>query len=137
MTHVVVVGGGIAGLAAAYALAGNDRRVTVVEAAPCVGGELRASEVDGIAVDEGAEQLLQRVPEGVEMVRDAGLGDDLVTPARSGAGLVVRGSLHPLPAGTVMGVPGSLASVRDVLGPGEFARAAADLGPPARSVPAG
>src|SRR4051812_40131050 len=134
MTHVVVVGGGIAGLAAAYALARNDRRVTIVEAAPCVGGKLRTSEVDGIAVDEGAEQLLQRVPEAVELVRAVGLGDDLVTPARSGAGLVARGSLQPLPAGTVMGVPGSLRSLRAVLSAGELARAAADVVLPARSV---
>src|SRR3954470_6965171 len=132
--HVVVVGGGIAGLAAAYELSRNGERVTIVEAAARVGGKLQVSEVDGIAVDEGAEQLLQRVPEGVALVRDAGLGDELVTPARSGARLVVHGSLRPLPPGTVMGVPRSLASVRDVLGPRDVARAAADLVLPARSV---
>src|SRR3954463_10858965 len=127
MTHVVVVGGGIAGLAAAYALARNDRRVTIVEAAPCVGGKLRTSEVDGIAVDEGAEQLLPRVPEGVALVRAVGLGDDLVTPARSGAGLIVRGRLQPLPASTVLGIPASIASLRRVLTAPELARAAVDL----------
>jgi protoporphyrinogen/coproporphyrinogen III oxidase len=132
--HVVVVGGGIAGLAAAYTLSREDHQVTVVEAASRVGGKLRVSEVDGIAVDEGAEQLLQRVPEGVDLAREVGLGDDLTVPTRTGAGLVVRGSLHPLPSRTVMGVPGSLASVRGVLGPGELARATADVVLPARSV---
>ena len=125
--HVVVVGGGIAGLAAALQLSRDGHQVTIVESAAEVGGKLRVSDVDGIAVDEGAEQLLQRVPDGVELVRAVGLGDDLITPARSGAGLVVRGSLQSLPARTVMGVPGALASVRGVLGPGEFVRAAADL----------
>jgi len=131
--HVVVVGGGIAGLAAALQLFRDNHQVTVVESAAEVGGKLRVSDVDGIAVDEGAEQLLQRVPDGVALVRAAGLGDDLVTPARSGAGLVVRGSLQSLPARTVMGVPGSLASVRDVLRPSELARAAMDSVMPPRS----
>ncbi|HET6816132.1 MAG TPA: protoporphyrinogen oxidase [Mycobacteriales bacterium] len=125
--HVVVVGGGIAGLAAAYELGRCGVEVTVVESASTVGGKLRVSAVDGVAVDEGAEQIVLRAPEGVELVRAVGLGDDLVTPSRSGAGLVVRGRLRPLPSPTVLGVPVSLASLRGVLTPAEIVRAAADL----------
>src|SRR4051812_28742156 len=132
--HVVVIGGGIAGLAAAYDLSTAGHRITIVEAAARVGGKLQVSTVDDIAVDEGAEQLLQRVPEGVALVRAAGLGDELVTPVRSGAGLIAHGSLRALPARTVMGVPASLASLRGVLGPAELARAAADVVLPPRSV---
>src|SRR3954447_17947837 len=132
--HVVVIGGGIAGLAAAYDLSTAGHRITIVEAAARVGGKLHVSAVDDIAVDEGAEQLLQRLPEGVALVRAVGLGDELVSPVRSGAGLVTHGSVRPLPGGTVMGVPGSLASLRDILTPGELARAAADVVLPARSV---
>ncbi|HET7311217.1 MAG TPA: protoporphyrinogen oxidase [Mycobacteriales bacterium] len=125
--QVVVVGGGIAGLAAAYELGQRGVAVTVVESSPSVGGKLRVSDVDGVAVDEGAEQIVLRAPEGVALVRAVGLGDDLVTPARSGAGLIVRGRLRPLPSPTVLGVPASLSSLRDVLTPAEIARAAADL----------
>src|SRR3954463_11463901 len=132
--HVVVVGGGIAGLAAAYELSRHGERVTVVESAARVGGKLQVSDIDGIAVDEGAEQLLQRVPEGMALARAGGLGDDLVTPARSGAGLVAHGQLRPLPRGTVMGVPASLASTRGILRPGELARASADVFLPPRTV---
>src|SRR3954462_12707987 len=132
--HVVVIGGGIAGLAAAYDLSTAGHRITIVEAAARIGGKLQVSTVDDIAVDEGAEQLLQRVPEGVALVRAAGLGDELVTPVRSGAGLIAHGSLRALPARTVMGVPASLASLRGVLGPAELARAAADVVLPPRSV---
>ncbi|MGZ4631091.1 MAG: oleate hydratase, partial [Actinomycetes bacterium] len=56
--HVVVVGGGISGLAAAWFLArdgGRDLRVTVLEGAAQIGGKLRVSEVAGVPVDEGAE----------------------------------------------------------------------------------
>ena len=132
--HAVVVGSGIAGLSAAYSLSRHGAAVTIVESAEHIGGKLRVSDVDGIAVDEGAEQLLQRVPDGVALARDAGLGPDLTVPARSGAGLVVRGALRPLPSRTVLGIPSSLGSVRDVLTQVELARAAADLLLPARSV---
>jgi oxygen-dependent protoporphyrinogen oxidase len=125
--HVVVVGGGIAGLAAAHELGRQGALVTVIESASSVGGKLRVSDVDGVAVDEGAEQIVLRAPEGVELVRSVGLGDDLVTPARSGAGLVVRGRLRPLPSPTVLGVPASVASLRGVLTLPQMARAAADL----------
>ena len=129
--RVVIVGGGIAGLAAAHELGRDGASVTVIESATSVGGKLRVSDVDGLPVDEGAEQIVLRAPEGVALVRSVGLGDDLVTPARSGAGLVVRGRLRPLPSPTVLGVPASLASLRGVLTAAERLRAAADLVLPA------
>jgi protoporphyrinogen/coproporphyrinogen III oxidase len=129
---VVVVGGGIAGLAAAHELSQQGETVTLVESAAEVGGKLRVSTVDGVAVDEGAEQIVLRMPTGVDLVRAVGLGDDLVTPVRTGAGLSVGGRLRGLPSGTVLGVPSSLGSVRGVLGPAELARAAADLVLPPR-----
>jgi oxygen-dependent protoporphyrinogen oxidase len=125
MAHVVVVGAGIAGLAAAHALRGAD--VTVIEAADRVGGKLRTSPVAGVDVDEGAESFLVRVPEGLGLTRAVGLGDRLVHPLTTSAQVWARGRLRPLPAGTVMGVPSSLRSLRGVLSPWEVARAAQDL----------
>src|SRR5690606_21352973 len=81
--HVAIVGGGIAGLAAAWYLGrdGGDRvRVTVLEGADRVGGKLRVSEVAGVPVDEGAEAMLAARPEGRELAQAAGLGDELVDP---------------------------------------------------------
>ena len=112
--HVVVVGGGIAGLAAAVALRDGARRappalrVTVLEASGHVGGKLRVSELAGVPVDEGAESLLLRRPEAVALARAAGLGPDLEDAATTRAAVWSRGALHPLPAGTVMGVPSDL-----------------------------
>lgn len=129
--HVVVVGGGIAGLAAAHALtrAGAARvRVTVLEAGPRVGGKLRVSEVAGIPVDEGAESLLLRRPEAVELARAAGLGGDLQGAATTAAALWSRGVMRPLPRATVMGVPSDLRALvaSRLLTPAEMARVPLD-----------
>jgi oxygen-dependent protoporphyrinogen oxidase len=114
LPHVVVVGGGIAGLAAALAVreqSGGRVRVTVIEASPSVGGKLALTEVAGIAVDAGAESMLARRPEGLALTAAAGLADDVVHPAVAGASLWSRGRLRPLPSGTLMGLPGDLRSL--------------------------
>ena len=90
-------------------------RVTVLDKAPIVGGHLRIGEVAGIPVDLGAESLLNRRPEAVDLARAVGLGRDLVHPARVDAGLWTRGSLVPLPRRTVMGVPADPSELAAVL----------------------
>jgi oxygen-dependent protoporphyrinogen oxidase len=132
MANVVVIGAGIAGLTAAYDLRAHD--VTVIDGAPAVGGKLRTSSIAGLDVDEGAEQLLRRVPDAVGLVMELGLGDKLEHTATSSASVFSRGQLHPLPVRTVMGVPSSLGSLRGLLTPAEVARASADLVLPPRSV---
>ncbi|WP_335983478.1 protoporphyrinogen oxidase [Streptomyces sp. CA2R106] len=107
--QVVVVGGGISGLTAALELAKGGARVTLLEAAQRLGGKLHADEIAGAPVDLGAESLLARRPEAVELAREVGLGDDLQPPAVGGAALWTRGRLRALPKGHVMGVPGDLA----------------------------
>ncbi|MEU5924110.1 protoporphyrinogen oxidase [Streptomyces antimycoticus] len=107
--HVVVIGGGIAGLAAAHRLLDGGARVTVLEASERLGGKLRAGEIEGVPVDLGAESMLARRPEGVELARAVGLGDRLQPPATATASLWTRGGLRPMPKGHVMGVPGDLA----------------------------
>ena len=83
--HVVVIGGGLAGLVAALDLgrAGPDMRVTLLEATDRVGGKLALAEVAGHRVDVGAEAMLALRPEGVDLIRDLGAGDDIVAPRRT------------------------------------------------------
>ncbi|MGW7098598.1 protoporphyrinogen oxidase [Streptomyces sp. NPDC054838] len=107
--HVVVIGGGIAGLAVAHRLLGDGVRVTLLEAGPRLGGKLYAGELAGAPVDLGAESMLARRPEGVALARAVGLGDALQAPATATARLWTRGALRPMPRGHVMGVPGDLA----------------------------
>jgi len=108
---VVVVGGGIAGLAAAWELSGGsspDRRapaVTVLEASDRLGGRLRTEDVAGRPVDVGPDGFLGRRPEAVELCREVGLGDDLVPIGASGAAVWARGCRRTLPAGLNLGIP--------------------------------
>jgi oxygen-dependent protoporphyrinogen oxidase len=115
--HVVVVGGGITGLAAAYALASgpNPPRITVLESSPRLGGKLAGAELEGIPVDLGAESVLARRPEAVDLIRAVGLADDLVHPATTSAGLWIGDRIRAIPP-TVMGVPTDAAATVDVLG---------------------
>ncbi|WP_424530531.1 protoporphyrinogen oxidase [Sphaerisporangium viridialbum] len=128
--HVVVVGGGIAGLAAAWHLRHEDDSlsVTVLDGASRVGGKLRASEVAGMPVDEGAEAMLARRPEGKELARMVGLGDELVHPGTTGASVWTRGALRAMPKGHVMGVPSDIIELgrSGVLSPAGLARVPLD-----------
>ncbi|MHC0429077.1 protoporphyrinogen oxidase [Streptomyces sp. O3] len=113
--QVVVIGGGIAGLAAAHRLLGTGARVTVLEAADRLGGKLHAGEIEGVRVDLGAESMLARRPEAVELARAVGLGGLLQPPATATAALWTRGALRPMPKGHVMGVPGAADALAGVL----------------------
>ncbi|QMU78642.1 protoporphyrinogen oxidase [Streptacidiphilus sp. PB12-B1b] len=114
LPHVVVVGGGIAGLAAAARLSGADgeappaARVTLVEAGPRLGGKLHASALEGIPVDLGAESVLARRPEALRLARAVGLGEALQPPTTARAAIWTRGALRPMPARQLMGVPADL-----------------------------
>lgn len=111
--HVVIVGGGISGLAAAWRLARlrHDLDITVLEGSPSVGGKLRVSELEGVAVDEGAESMIATRPEAVALAREIGLGDDLVHPAVAAPSLFLHNDLVPLPSGLMMGVPTDLTAL--------------------------
>ncbi len=111
MTTVAVVGGGVAGLAAALEAARLGAQVVVLEGSDRLGGKVRVSEVGGVEVDEGADSMLARVPDGLALAELAGLGGELVSPTTGSASLWTRGRLRPLPTGTVMGVPADLAAL--------------------------
>lgn len=123
MTRVAVVGGGIAGLAAAFRLQSLGVDVVVVEQSTRPGGKLRTGEVAGLPVELGAENFLVHDPgtggesAAMRLARQVGFGDDLVHPALSSAALAIEGALKPLPAGTLMGVPGRLELLGDVAKP--------------------
>jgi protoporphyrinogen/coproporphyrinogen III oxidase len=133
LPRVVIVGGGIAGLAAAFFLRDAGLAVTVLEGSPRLGGKLAASEVAGIAVDAGAEALLARRPEGTDLVGAVGLAGQLALPAATTAGIWTRQRLRPLPRRQLMGVPAdldALASSGILSAPG-LASAQADAALPA------
>jgi len=132
-TTVAVVGGGIAGLAAAWALTSAEpaTRVVVLEAGERLGGKLQEGVVGGRAVDLGPDAFLARRPEAVALCRHLGLGDELVSPASRRAFVWARGRLRPLPPGLALGVPTRLGPLArsGILSPRGLGRVALDLVP--------
>jgi protoporphyrinogen/coproporphyrinogen III oxidase len=130
---VAIVGGGISGLAAAFFLRDRGVAVTVLEGSPRLGGKLAVSEVGGVAVDEGAEALLARRPEGTDLIGAVGLAGRLELPGTTSAGIWTRGRLHPLPKRQFMGVPADLGELQGagILSDAGLARARDDLRLPA------
>lgn len=123
--RVAVVGGGIAGLAAAVRIrdrAPADTEIIVYEQGGRLGGKLRTGALAGLAVERGAESFLVGGPDGgesaaVRFVRRLGLGERLVHPAAIPAALAIGGGMQPVPKGTLVGVPGELSSLGDLARP--------------------
>lgn len=125
--EVVVVGAGIGGLSAAYQLQQQGRDVLVVEGSPQVGGVLRRRSVAGVPVDVGAEAMLNRRPEGVDLATALGL--EVCHPTVASSRIWTRDALRPLPR-SLMGVPLDLddLAASGVLTDAELARVRAESG---------
>jgi oxygen-dependent protoporphyrinogen oxidase len=109
---IVVVGGGIAGLAAARRLERDalDVQVTLVERDDVVGGKLRTERVNGFVVEAAPDSFLARKERGIGLVEELGLADELIArrPEHHRT-FVRRGSdLLPLPEGLTGLIPTSL-----------------------------
>ncbi|MEO6144957.1 MAG: protoporphyrinogen oxidase [Dermatophilaceae bacterium] len=137
--RVVIVGGGISGLATAHYIQsrlGDDVQLTVIEAGPKLGGKVSTEEFGGHLVDVGPDALLVRVPAMAALLKDLGFGDQLVAPSTLGAFIWSRSRLRRIPTGTMFGVPDRLVSLLKsrLLSPTGLARAAMDLVLPRRRV---
>ena len=135
--RVVIVGGGISGLATAHAihhLVGEAVQLTLVEGGSRLGGKVANRQFSGHLVDTGPDALLVRVPAMAALLEDLGLSDQIVAPAALGAHVWSRGQLRRLPTGTLFGVPDRLLPLlrSRLLSPAGLARAALDLVLPRR-----
>ncbi|WP_116450342.1 protoporphyrinogen oxidase [Blastococcus litoris] len=126
--RLVVVGAGITGLAAAFEWRRRrpDDEIVVLEAGDRIGGKLHRVELAGHWYDTGPEAVLARVPEAVRLIEDLGLGDRLVAPTTTQASVVLPDGRHPLPAGTVLGVPASAEGLDGFLSPEGVSRVRAE-----------
>jgi len=106
ITPVVIVGGGIAGLAAAYEFSRRHVPFVLLESGPRVGGVIFSEAIDGYTIDGGPDALLIQKPEGIKLCEELGLGDRLVPTKLPRLAFIQRGGrLHALPAGSVLGIP--------------------------------
>ncbi|HMF93966.1 MAG TPA: protoporphyrinogen oxidase [Vicinamibacterales bacterium] len=103
---VAVVGGGIAGLAAAYELSRRRLSFVVLEQAPRAGGVIFSEELGGFTIDGGPDSLLIQKPYAIALCKELGLGGRMVTTKQPRIAYIQRaGRLHPLPAASILGIP--------------------------------
>jgi len=110
--RVAVLGGGIAGLAAAYTLAcarqaGAPVEELLIEASDRLGGVIRTEHVEGFVIEAGPDSFLAEKPEAAALARELGLGDSLVgsNDRQRRTYILHRGRLVPLPDGLMFLVP--------------------------------
>jgi len=129
--RIAVVGAGLTGLAAAHRIHVDapDVELVVLEASERTGGKILTSDIAGITLDEAADAFLARVPEGLDLCRELGLDDQLVSPAARSAFVYSHGAMRRLPDGLVLGVPTDLDAVAasGIVSAEGIARAAEDL----------
>ncbi len=104
---VVVVGGGITGLAAALALHEAGRDFLLLESSPRYGGVIRTETTGGFVIEAGPDSILAQKPEGLALCRTLGLGGRLIptNPETRTIFVLRRGRLHALPEGMMLAVP--------------------------------
>ncbi|HET9385185.1 MAG TPA: protoporphyrinogen oxidase, partial [Gemmatimonadales bacterium] len=103
---VVVIGGGIAGLAAAYELQRLGLHIRLLEATDRLGGAIITERFDGWVIDGGPDSLLVQKRSAVALCEELGLADRLVPTIEPRAAYVLReGRLHPIPEGSFLGFP--------------------------------
>ncbi len=128
-----VVGGGISGLTAAYRLrqtAGEDASITVFEPSDRLGGVLRTEQVGGVAVDVGAEAFVVRRPEMPALMAELDLANEQLGTTGARPLIYSQARLHPLPTGTLNGIPSSAESMAGLVNDATLARIAAEPGQP-------
>jgi oxygen-dependent protoporphyrinogen oxidase len=111
--HVVIVGGGIAGLATAYALQEQARaaqlpfRCTLIEARTRLGGVILTERVDGFVIEAGPDSLLTQKPWGIELCQELGIADRLIgtNDRQRRVYILWKGRLQPLPEGLMLIAP--------------------------------
>src|SRR5947209_8510065 len=112
MTRIAIIGGGISGLAAAYALeerrrTGTDIDYTLYEASPRLGGVLRTEHIDGCIVESGPDSFITEKPWATDLCRALGLGDELIASndADRKTYILTKGRLIEMPDGLMFMVP--------------------------------
>lgn len=109
-----VVGGGISGLVAAYRLrvaAGPDASITLFDPADRLGGVLRTERIAGQSMDVGAEAFVARRPEVPALLAELGMANRQIGTTGVRPLIYSQATLHPLPAGTLQGIPAQPSSL--------------------------
>jgi oxygen-dependent protoporphyrinogen oxidase len=111
MTRIAIIGGGISGLTAAFALEPQRRAgaldYTLYESSSQFGGVLRTEHIQDCIVEAGPDSFISEKPWAADLCRELGLGDQLIgsNDVDRKTYILVRGRLIPLPDGLMFMVP--------------------------------
>ncbi|MFC7321161.1 protoporphyrinogen oxidase [Halobacillus campisalis] len=132
---VVIIGGGISGLTAAYYLQKDKREkqlpldIKLYEASGHLGGKIETVKRDGFTIERGPDSFLERKKSAGRLAREVGLEDQMVPNGTGQAYILVKEKLHKMPSGSFMGVPTRIRPFlfSSLFSPAGKARAAMDL----------
>ena len=108
---VVIVGGGITGLSAAFYMQKAAREqnlpveVLLIEATNRLGGKIQTIRRDGFVIERGPDSFLIRKKSMDTLAEDLGIAGELVRNATGQAYILVNEKLQPIPGGSIMGIP--------------------------------
>ncbi len=111
--HLVIVGGGITGLSAAFYAhrkaqgEGLPLRITIVEKSSRLGGKINTLHKEGFVIERGPDSFLARKYPIIQLSKDLGLENELTgtNPKAKRSYILHQGKLHPMPPGLVLGIP--------------------------------
>ncbi|AZB42252.1 protoporphyrinogen oxidase [Bacillus sp. FJAT-42376] len=112
--RIVILGGGLTGLSAAYYLQkdleerNQEADITLIEASPRLGGKIQTVRKNGCIIERGPDSFLERKKSAPQLVRDLGMEDQLVNNSTGRSYVLLKDGLHPIPSGAVMGIPTQL-----------------------------
>jgi oxygen-dependent protoporphyrinogen oxidase len=108
---VIIVGGGITGLSAAYYLQKEVQEkalpieIKLIEASNRVGGVIETVKKDGFVIEKGPDSIIARKKSGLNLIEELGLKDKVISNTAGKSFILVNGKLHTMPEGSFMGIP--------------------------------
>lgn len=132
---VMIVGGGITGLSAAYYLQKEVKEkslpieIKLVEASNRVGGVISTVKKDGFVIEKGPDSIIARKKSGLNLIEELGLKDKVISNTAGKSYILVNGKLHTMPEGSFMGIPTKVTpfAFSGLFSPAGKIRAAADF----------
>lgn len=115
MSKVLIIGGGITGLAAAWQLQQQGIDYTLVEASSRLGGKIITEYQDGFVLEGAADSFVANKPAGWQFCREIGLGERMIGTNDSHRSVYVlrNGELHLFPRGMRLIVPTDFDAIQE------------------------